>query len=346
MALNRDSISFSALRSLIVAICTILGIGIGLFLLILALGAFESKSQTLEPELKAAILPDANFKREPLASSGPVVLQIDLQGIIGLEALNMKSVQQQLLESREGDLKGDRVKAILIVTNTPGGTVVDANGIYSALKGYKERFKVPVYMFVDGLCASGGMYVASAADKVYATDSSIIGSVGVLIPTFMNFSQTLEKIGVQTLSLYAGKDKDAMNPLRPWKPGEDENYRQILDYYYEQFVNLVTQNRPQVNKEKLIDVYGARVFPASEAKSIGFIDEAGKTREEALSELVKAAGLEGEKYQVVRLESSSWLADILKAESPLFTGKVDFNVRLNGDVEPELMGKFLYLYRP
>lgn len=65
----------------------------------------------------------------------------------------------------------------LVYINTPGGTVVDADGIYRALLEYKTKYDVPIYAYIDGLCASGGMYVALAADKIFASDVSLIGSV-------------------------------------------------------------------------------------------------------------------------------------------------------------------------
>ena len=97
--------------------------------------------------------------------------------------------------------------------------MVDADGIYRAIKHYKEQYQVPVIAYVDGLCASGGMYIACAADKIYATDVSLVGSVGVLFPSFMNFSKLLDTVGVQSLTISSCKGKDDMNPLRPWKEG-------------------------------------------------------------------------------------------------------------------------------
>ena len=343
---NRESIFFSGLRSFIVSLFALLGIIVGLFILLLFIGGIDSLSLgELEQEYKVSILPDANGVRKVHLSTVPVILQLDIHGVIGSEKLSAQNVRNKLTESREGTLKKDRVKAVLIHINTPGGTVFDADDIYHAVMEYKEQYKVPVYMYVDGLCALGGMYVASAADRIYSSDSSLIGSVGVLIPTFVNVSQTLDKIGVQTLSVTAGKGKDAMNPLRPWRPGEDENYVYLTDYYYQHFVNLVSSSR-RIDKDKLINDYGAKVFPAPQAQEIGFIDESGKSRRDALQELVHAAGLEGKDYQVVRLESKNWFSEFLNAESPMFSGKIKHQVQLGSELDPDLAGKVLYLYHP
>lgn len=343
-----DSIVYSALRSLVVAFCAVIGIGLGLFFLLILMGALstsstESKLTTVNTQ---EILPNAEGKREVLAKDAPVILQINIDGIIGTEALSAKSIRQQLIESREGDFKDNRVKAILLYIDTPGGTVTDADGIYRALKEYKQLYQVPIYAYVDGLCASGGMYVASAADKIFASDTSLIGSVGVIAPTFVNLTKLLDKLGVDALTISAGKDKDAMNPLRPWKPGEDQNYRQIIDYYYQYFVNIVTTARPEMNKEKLIQDYGAKIFPAAEAQQFGYIDQANGTLKETLKELLKKSEIEGNNYQVVKLENKQWWSSLFSSNSAIFRGTVKHQLILPPEFDPALCNQFLYLYHP
>lgn len=347
----RDSIFYSSIRSLFVAFCAVVGIGLGIVFFSIIVGVLSTSTESnLKTVSTEEILPNAEGQREVLSKKAPIILQVDVDGIIGTEGLSAHSIKQQLIESREGDYKDDRVKGVLININTPGGTVVDADGIYRALKEYKELYKVPVYAFVDGLCASGGMYVASSADKIYATDVSIIGSVGVIAPTFMNFTKLMEKIGVEALTISAGKDKDALNPLRPWKPDEDKNYKELIEYYYQHFVNVVTSNRSGINKEKLIQDYGARVFNAESAQEHGFIDSGKSTLKEALKDLVKAANIEGN-YQVIRLERKDWWSMLFADSkftglSTLLTGKITHQLQLTPDLDPALQNKFLYMYSP
>lgn len=345
----RDSIIYASLRALFVAFCAIIGIFLGLFVIAILIGSLSSGTTTtqLTATHTEEILPNAKGKREALSSDAPVILQIDIDGIIGTEELDDKTVRQQLVESREGDYKNNRVKAILLRINTPGGTVTAADGIFRALKEYKEKYQVPIYAYIDGLCASGGMYVALAADKVFATDVSLIGSVGVVAPPFMNFTKLLDKIGVETLTLSAGKDKDAMNPLRPWEPGEQDNYKHIVDYYYNHFVNLVASNRPDISKEKLVQDYGAHVFPAEEALKRGFIDASNMSLSETLKELLQAAQIEGDHYQVIRLEHKGWWKSLFSSEaSLLWTGKIKHQVSVSPAVDLLMQNHFLYLYYP
>ncbi len=269
------------------------------------------------------ILPDAEGNRKKLSSSKPILLQIPISGEIGKDKMTGKHIEEYLLDSREDAFETNRVKGILLMINSPGGSANDSDQIYRHLIEYKKRYNVPVYAFVDGLCASGGYYIACASDRIFASEVSLIGSVGVLSwPPFFNVTDTLEKVGLQALTVSAGMDKDQMNPFRPWKEGEQAHYQKLLDFFYNQFVALVAENRP-VDKSELKEKLGAKVYPAPEAKEFGLIDVSGASRSEALTALAEAAGIEG-KYQVVGFETSSWWKKLTEEEtpSPLFSGKL------------------------
>lgn len=344
----RDSILYSAIRALFVSFCVVIGLCLGfVFISVLIAsmtgGSTDHKLTTVHTE---EILPNAKGKRESVSSEAPVILQINIDSVIGMEELDNKTIRQQLVESREGTFKDDRVKAILLYIDTPGGTVTDADGIFRALMEYKQKYNVPIYAYVDGLCASGGVYVALAADKIFASDTSLIGSVGVVVPGFINVTKLLDKIGVETLTLSAGKGKDAMNPLRPWKPGEEDNYKQIVDYYYDHFVNLVTTHRPSITKEKLIQDYGAHVFPAPEALSYGFIDASGVSLTDALKELLEKAGITDDTYQVIRLKREGWWRNIFSSQTELLSGKIQHRISFSPEFDVLFRNQYLYLYHP
>lgn len=343
----RESIFTSAIRSFFIAFFAIIGICLGFIPVAVILGAF-SGSTTAETETvyTPEILPNANNVRKTLGHDAPVILQINVDGLIGLNQLDTDSIRTQLLESRENELQ-NRVKGILLHINTPGGTVVDSDGIYRALKAYKETYKTPIYAYVDGMCASGGMYVAAAADKVYASEVSLVGSVGVVSPSFFNVANVMDRIGVSALTLTAGKGKDSLNPFRPWKPDEQNMYQDIINYYYEQFLGIVTANRPQLNKEKLVQDYGAHVFPASQAKEFGYIDGSSVSYNQTLQELVNALGIKDDSYQVIQLAKKTWFTELFgNRSSALFTGQVTHKIELCPELDPKLTNQFLYLYHP
>lgn len=344
----QDSVFKSGLRAFFITLFAILGLLIGI-LLITAIFSFAPDT-TSEATLNYTpqIVANAEGKRTVLSKDTPVILKLNVEGIIGLDSLDKNTIREQLIESREGTLKDDRVKALLLHINSPGGTVVDADGIYHAVKAYKDQYKVPVYAYIDGLCASGGMYIAVAADEIYASDVSMIGSIGVLSPSFINVSQLLDKIGVQSLTLTAGKGKDDLNPLRPWKPGESDNIKSLIDHYYQMFVNIVTTNRPQIDKEKLINDYGAKVFNAVQAKEYGYIDANGLSYNDVLRKLVAKIGVKDNNYQVMEFKKKSWFSELFSSESTILKGKITHyhQLQLSADLDSKLMNKFLYLYRP
>lgn len=347
----RESIFFASLRSFFMTLFGVAGFLMGILVVIIFIGVLSTSVEG-EPEISYSyapqILANADGVRKSLSSDAPVILRLNIDGFIGLESLNQKTIEQQLIESRERSLKNDRVKAILLYINSPGGSATDADAIYRAIKTYKERYKTPIYAYVDGLCASGGMYVAAAADKIYASDVSMIGSVGVILSPALNISQLMEKIGVQSLTLYEGKGKDNLNPLRPWKEGEADNIKTIIDDFYNIFVDVVSSNRPKLDKTKLVDVYGANVFPSSLAKEYGFIDEKGTSYNETLKHLAQAIGIEDNYYQVMELKSTNWLSEIFRSDSGihnLLQGRITHQIQLSPELDPKLQNQILYLYR-
>lgn len=337
-----ESLSKSSLRTFLKALFAIFGVVAALVLISFL---FVSTKEKLPQKYTVKILPNAEGKRAVLPDSGPVILQLNIHGVIGLDHLTTSAINELLVESREATLDNNRVKGILLSLNSPGGTVTDASGIYNALQEYKTRYHVPIVGHVEGLSASGAVMISAAADKIVSTDSSIIGSVGVITSPFFNVTSLLEKVGVSSLTIFAGKGKDELNPFRPWTATEGKSVEEITSYFYQYFVNLVTQHRPQLNKEKLMKEYGAKVFPASVAQEHGYIDAIGYSRSDALKLLLAEAKIEGD-YRVVELTDHSWFSELFQSKSPLFTGTLEHRLQLSPEQHPNLQNQLLYLYRP
>ena len=347
MTFNRESVFFSAFRSLCNALGVVLGIFAAIFLVMFTLSMFSPPA--LVPEkCNVSIAPDANGDQDLIHAFSSAVLRIDIKGVIGLEDLTTENLQNILSDSRVDFLKKDRVKALFLYVNTPGGTADDAAGMYKAILDYKTKHKVPVYAFVDGMCASGGMYICSAADKIYSTSSSVIGSVGVLLGPSFNVSDLMTKVGVQSKTITQGKNKDMLSPFRPWKEGEDECLINITKSLYEQFVSVVVTGRKNLSKEKLIQEYGAQVFDATTAESFGYIDVADSNYFHAMQALVDASAIpKGEDYQVVLLSPpKSFFSELAKNKFSLLSGKIHHTFQIAPYMSSELSGKFLYLYQP
>ncbi len=347
MEIQRESIFVSALRSF----CRVFFAVCGFFFAVILVSILYSligdgADSPTEAKTNIKYLPDAKGDRAA-SSTCPVILQVNIHGVIGdpKSSLDSKNVEHILLDSRTGKLANNRVKGILLHMNTPGGTVVDSDNIYRMLKDYKARYNVPVFAYVDGLCASGGMYISSAADQVFAGPASIIGSVGVIIGPFFNMYEALGKIGVSSQTITEGLDKDMMSPFRPWKINEDASLKAVTAFFYQQFVDIVTEARPRMDKTKLIQEYGAKVFDPVTAQSLGYIDYANVGRSTALLSLMKEASIDPDKtYQVIELEpKSEWLSTLFNAKSPLITGKIEHSLDTGA---PAIREQISYLYHP
>lgn len=344
------SIFSSIIHTFLKAIVAIIGVSCGLLIFTFFLFfvfSEEDENFTIKSHYTTTILPNGKNERKKISSKAPVILKISINGIIGLDKATTQNIYEMLVESREGVLKGDRVKALLIHINTPGGTVVDSEGIYRTIQTYKKQYSVPVYAYVDGLCASGGMYVASACDKIYASDSSLIGSVGVIMPPFFNVKGLMEKIGLDAKTLYAGKGKEDLSPFRTWNPGEEDQYKIIIDYLYLRFIDLVSTNRPAINRTRLISDYGAKVFSPDKATEYGFIDGYGKSLEDTLELLAKELGVRDQYYQVIQMDRKKLsFSDVLSSNPSLLKGKMTHQIKWPLGMDPQWMNQFLYLYLP
>ncbi|MBS0623350.1 MAG: S49 family peptidase [Verrucomicrobia bacterium] len=330
----KESIFLNALRSFFVALFGSIGAFFGFFFVImLCIFLISSSEDKKKLPSKLTILPDAEGNRKELSVSSPVILQISIEGVIGSDPITAEKIEEILLDSREEAFHNDRVKGILLVIDSPGGGVNDSDIIYRLIKAYKSVYKIPVYAYVNGMCASGGYYIACAADKIYASPVSIIGSIGVISwPPYFNAVEAMKKIGVSALTLSAGQGKDSLNPTRPWTADEGVHRQALLDFFYKDFVSLVTQNRPKITEEDLVKIYGAEVFPAPDALLKGYIDAVVDLKRDALTALVQTADIH-EPYQVVCFKTKSWWKELFQ-ERALPVIKHEFSLPSEMSLEP------------
>lgn len=345
MQITRESIFVSTIRSFCTGFAVFLGILLAVVIGFIVIGFFNGPD-LLPQKANVSIAQDANGDRQMLAPTAPAILRIDLHGVIGDTYLRATDIENILLDSREDLLGHNRVKGVLLHLNTPGGDASDSAAIHRLILEYKAKYKVPVYAYVQDLCASGGMYIASACDKIFAAPWSLVGSVGVILSPHFNFSQAMDKWGIQAITLTEGKDKDTFNPYRPWKPDEASSFVPVMAALYDQFIDAVTQGRPRITKQQLIDTYGAQVFVAQTAMDYGYIDSATANYSDAVNALASAAGIrEGEHYQVLLLSPPhNLLSDLLKPTNTLFQGKITHRFQIHPSLPDELCGKPLYLY--
>jgi protease-4 len=170
--------------------------------------------------------------------------------------------------------KDSSVKGVVLRINSPGGTVTCTDTMYTLLKKFKEETHKPVVASTQEVTASGGYYVACAADKIVASPTSVVGSIGVIFMTF-DASGTMQKIGLRSEAIKSGIFKDIGSPFRPSTADERAIMQGIVDEYYARFKGVVTANRPIKEGEKLNMVADGRVFSGHRAVELGLADQEG-----------------------------------------------------------------------
>lgn len=216
------------------------------------------------------------------------VVMIDIRGLIAddpgeglgpflLGAGNPVDELTYRLEMAERD---PRVKAVILRINSPGGTVTASDMMYREVRRFAERSKKPVLASLGEVAASGGYYLALAADEIIAEPTSITGSIGVIVPT-LNVSEGLAKIGIKARNVKSGSNKDMGDPL---VPAREEHYaliQTLVDEYYAQFKSLVVARRtPAGLKAEFVDeLTDGRVVTGTRAAAVGLVDKTGGIRD-------------------------------------------------------------------
>lgn len=211
------------------------------------------------------------------------MLKRDRIKVIRLEGMIVEKTDSSILPAKTGSAssctralrkaaKDERVKAVLIRMNTPGGTVATSQEITEAVEAVKAA-KKPVYVSMADLSASGGYYVAAAADKIYALPGSITGSIGVIMH-LMNFKSLGEKVGIADVVIKSGPFKDIASPYRAMTDEERNILQAMIADSYDQFVTSVAKGR-RMKVEDVKKLADGRIYTGRQAKKNGLIDELG-----------------------------------------------------------------------
>lgn len=234
-------------------------------------------------------------------SSGPGIAWIKVRGVIAQDnstgAFSRPSGAAAIAKRIRQATQDKDVKAIVLDINSPGGTVASVQNIYSELLKAKEQGKKIVALMRD-VAASGGFYIAMAADKIVAEPGTITGSVGVIMQT-SNVEGLFDKIGVKVTPITSGKYKDMGSAFRPMTDAEKAILQDMVNDTYTQFFAAVKAGRPDVKAEDLTEYTDGRVFTGQRAFNLGFVDKLGG-EEEARLLAGELAGLEDPKIITTR----------------------------------------------
>jgi len=210
----------------------------------------------------------------------------------------------------------DSVKAVVLRVESPGGGVVPSQEIYDRLKKVKEN-KI-VVASLGAVAASGGYYIACAADKIVANPGTVTGSIGVILQ-FPLFEELFRKIGIGSTTIKSGKYKDMGSPFRELTPGERAFLQGVTNDIYDQFVDTVLASR-NIPPSRSAEIAEGKIFTGRQALELGLVDALG-SEQDAVDLAAKLSGMEGRPAVVYGKEKKGGLLRYLLEESALFMAR-------------------------
>jgi protease-4 len=214
---------------------------------------------------------------------GDKIAVVDLDGVI----LSPKLIVSQLKKFADDD----SVKAIIIHVNSPGGGVAASEEIYREVKRIRDEQKKRIVASIETVGASGAYYVASATNKIYADNGSIVGSIGV-IAQWVNYEELLRWAKLKDVTMKAGEFKDTGNPARAMTPAEREYLQGMIDNMHTQFIQAVSEGR-HIKEEDIRLIANGKVWTGEQAYSMKLVDQIADF-ESAVKDTAKAVGISGE----------------------------------------------------
>ncbi|MEJ1298264.1 MAG: signal peptide peptidase SppA [Candidatus Sedimenticola sp. (ex Thyasira tokunagai)] len=208
---------------------------------------------------------------------------VEIKGVI---ADDSEASADNIISGLRSAFEDEETKGIVLRINSPGGSAVQSGYINDEIRRLKEKYEdIPVYAVVTDMCASGGYYVAAAADKIYVDKASIVGSIGVLMGTF-GFEKGMEKLGVERRLITAGEHKAILDPFSPLKDEERLHVEGMLDQVHQQFIAAVKEGRG--DRLKVDDkIFSGLFWSGEESIKLGLADELGSSSYVA-REVIKA----------------------------------------------------------
>lgn len=216
----------------------------------------------------------ATLGEDGLPTGGPKVAVVEIEGIIVDGAAAVRELREHA--------DNPSIKAVVLRVNSPGGVVAPTQEIFAAIQRTRKAGK-PVVASLGAVAASGGYYVAVAADRIYANPGTLTGSIGVVMQ-LANLEGLLKKVGVDYVVVKAGAYKDVGNFARTMSPEERKMLQALLDDVYSQFVEAVSEGRGLEKKDVLAFAEG-RIYSGQQALALKMVDELG-----GFEEAVEAAG--------------------------------------------------------
>lgn len=239
------------------------------------------------------------LEEQQISGVGPnKILLVDISGVMYYGvipspsplAASSEDLVSRVAEELDKARKDPNIKALLLRINSPGGAVTTADLLYHLILQYRQETGKPVVACLMSVAASGGYYVALAADRIVALPTTTTGSIGV-ISLKLNLAGLMGRYGVETEAVKSGRLKDMWSPFHPASDEERKIMQNMIDDLFDRFKKVVRTGRPHLTVDQLTQASTAQVYTAGQALNLGLIDQIGYP-EDALNQAKKLAGLE------------------------------------------------------
>ena len=218
---------------------------------------------------------DGEDKIAVLPVSGVISSAPSTGGLLSGPSATPEALRSQLEQAAEDE----RVKAVVLEVDSPGGGVVASDEMHDAIRDFKHETGKPVVVSMKEIAASGGYWISTAADEVVAHPATLTGSIGVILP-LTNMEEAEKKLGIRTEVIKSGEFEDIGSSSRGITPEEREILQTLIDENYDQFVKVISEGRgmPEGEVRKIAD---GRIYTGLQAESLGLVDGLGDLDEAA-----------------------------------------------------------------
>lgn len=199
---------------------------------------------------------------------------VDINGVIGPES---EASADNVITGLRAAFKNHNTAGVIVRINSPGGSPTQAGYINDEIYRLREKYPdIPVHAVVRDICASGGYYIAVAAEKIYADKASIVGSIGVIMSGF-GFTGTMDKLGIERRLRHAGENKGFMDPFSPMREEDAEHVDSLLDNIYRQFIDIVKEGRGERLTGADEEIFSGLIWTGEQSLELGLVDALGST---------------------------------------------------------------------
>lgn len=277
--MNNDSVAKRRIAVVIALILAIISVFAGA-------GAEEKVQEKIADQYLNKYNPFNRYSEEVLEGTNPNqrIMIINVDGVIA-DGDQYQAIMNDLNSAREDD----SIKGIIMRVNSPGGSVYNSEQIHNYIKKVQEERKIPVYTVMETMAASGGYYISAPTDKIYASNETFTGSIGVIMQAY-SLQGLFEKYGIKEQNITTGKMKDAGSAGKDMTDEQREYFQSLADSAFSRFVKVVADGRSMSESDvrKLAD---GRIYDGSQALKNGLIDEIADL-EKALADMINDLDLD------------------------------------------------------